>query len=141
MTNPSPRYFTVEEANRTLPFVQRIVNDIVADYRQWKDAVHRYELLAGGQDVADDSAPGELHEEVERIAERIAGYIDELSTVGCLFKGFDEGLVDFYGLRDGREIFLCWKLGEPEVMHWHEISDGFAGRQPLTPQAVRKEFD
>ena len=138
---PARRYFTVEDANRTLPLVRRIVNDIVEDYRRWKDAVHRYELLAGAPTAETDPTPGELHDEIERIAERIAGYIDELSAIGCLFKGFDDGLVDFYGKRDGRDVFLCWKLGEPAVEHWHEIGDGFAGRQPLMPEAVGGESD
>lgn len=141
MTSSPPRYFTLEEANRTLPLVERIVGDIVADYQRWKDAVHRYELLAGGR-VADDGAePTRLHAEIECVAERIAGYIDELSSVGCLFKGFDEGLVDFYGRRDGRDIFLCWKLGESAVEHWHEVNAGFAGRQPLVPEGVREESE
>lgn len=141
MTNPAPRYFTFDEANRTLPLVERIVTDIVADYQHWKDAVHRYELLAGSGEgeVAGESVA--LHDAIERIAERIAGYIDELTAVGCLFKGFDEGLVDFYGRRDDRDIFLCWKLGEPAVAHWHEINAGFAGRQPLIPETVREESD
>jgi hypothetical protein len=50
-------------------------------------------------------------------------------------KGGD-GLVDFPALWDGRLVYLCWKLGEPEVLYWHEIDAGFAGRQPLTADSV-----
>jgi hypothetical protein len=49
-------------------------------------------------------------------------------------KGTD-GLCDFYSVMDGREVFLCWRLGEPEVSYWHELDAGFAGRQPLAEHA------
>ena len=41
--------------------------------------------------------------------------------MGCVFKGFEAGLVDFYSLREDRPIFLCWRLGEERITHWHEI--------------------
>jgi hypothetical protein len=46
------------------------------------------------------------------------------------------GLVDFRGQLDGREVFYCWKLGEPSVMYWHETDAGFVGRQRLHPLAL-----
>ena len=64
-------------------------------------------------------------------AEKINRYLHELEAVGCVFKGFEAGLVDFYSLRDDRPIFLCWRLGEDRITHWHEIDSGFAGRQPI----------
>ncbi len=48
-----------------------------------------------------------------------------------MLKGFEVGLVDFYSLREDRPIFLCWKLGEERITHWHETDSGFAGRQPI----------
>ena len=54
-----------------------------------------------------------------------------LETIGCVVKGFEVGLVDFYSLREDRPIFLCWKLGEERITHWHETDTGFAGRQPI----------
>jgi hypothetical protein len=68
---------------------------------------------------------------VTRHADRINRYLQELEAVGCVFKGFDAGLVDFYSLREDRPIFLCWKLGEERITHWHEIDAGFSGRQPI----------
>ena len=61
-------------------------------------------------------------------------YIEELKRLGVEFKGPD-GLCDFYSIMDGREVFLCWRLGEPEVSYWHDLDAGFAGRQPLTEHA------
>ena len=82
-----------------------------------------------------------LRAEVDMVALRINGYIDELTQIGCVLKGFDDGLVDFHGKLDGRDIFLCWKLGEDRVAHWHELDSGFTGRQPVEPQPVAGSRD
>ncbi len=129
------RYFTLEEANATIPYISRIVEDIVAEYEKWRDCIFRYEVIAAkSTSDGETEAQEELRREVDDIAQRINAYIDELTQVGCIFKGFDGGLVDFRSRIDGREAFLCWKLGEPEVQHWHELDAGFAGRQPLVSE-------
>jgi hypothetical protein len=61
--------------------------------------------------------------------------------VGCIFKGFEGGLVDFHSQLQGRDVYLCWRLGEPDVGHWHEIESGFAGRQPLPPGLLHGDAD
>lgn len=132
------KYFTVSEANRTLPLLKRIVADIVADYRRWRERVHQYELVSGVATGAHGETPEQraLRTEIDEMAHRINAYIEELSQIGCILKGFDDGLVDFHSKRDDRDVFLCWKLGEPAVQHWHELDAGYAGRQPLVPQPV-----
>ena len=136
MTETAVRHFTLEEANATLPYVARIVQDIVAEYEQWRDCIFRYEQLGAeaeeGQGESEEQAALRLR--VDEIAQRINGFIDELTNVGCVFKGFEGGLVDFHSRKEGRDILLCWKLGEPEIQYWHEVDAGFAGRQPLTPE-------
>jgi hypothetical protein len=127
------KLFTLEEAERTLPLVRRVVQDLTAEYPVWRAAVARFELLTGGA-RADWGETGELlaaREDVTRHADRINRYLQELEGVGCVFKGFDAGLVDFYSLREDRPIFLCWKLGEERITYWHEIDAGFSGRQPI----------
>ncbi len=127
------KYFTIEQANRTLPLVKRIVSDILKDYDLWRDRVRKYELLSAGTTEESGESPEQvaLREEVDEAAHRINGYIEELTQIGCVFKGFDQGLVDFYSKRDDRDVFLCWKYGEPAVEYWHELEGGFAGRQRL----------
>jgi hypothetical protein len=56
---------------------------------------------------------------------------NELATFGCVLKDPDKGLIDFLSLRNGREIYLCWVLGEERINFWHYLDTGFAGRQPL----------
>lgn len=143
MTDTQVKYFTLDEANRTLPYVSRIVQDIVDEYGRWRDCIYRYELLAAGSraDEGETEAQAALRERVDAIARRINGLIDELSAVGCVFKGFEGGLVDFYARLEGRDVCLCWRLGEPAVGFWHELDAGFAGRQALLPQMLDEETD
>jgi hypothetical protein len=133
----SPKYFTISEANRTLPLVRRIVGDITGLYPRWHDLVHRYELVAAQArpEWGESVEQVELMRQIEDVAHEINVFLRELEEVGCLFKGFEDGLVDFYGRLDGRDIFWCWKQGEEKVGHWHEIEAGFAGRQVLPEMA------
>ena len=129
--------YTVEQANRALPYVRRIVEDLVAEHRRWSDAVRGLELLAA-RERAD--APDPRAEELRRLAQASAADIDaflgELAALGVECKGYDVGLVDFPAVLDGREVFLCWRLGEPAVAHWHDHDAGYAGRRPLPGVAL-----
>jgi hypothetical protein len=127
------KLFTLEEAERTLPLVRRVVQDLTVDYPAWRAAVGRFEILTGGARAEWGETPELVaaREEVAAHAERINRYLQELDTIGCVLKGFEVGLVDFYSLREDRPIFLCWKLGEERITHWHETDSGFAGRQPI----------
>lgn len=131
-------YFTLEQANNTLPLVRRIAQDIVDDYQRWKANMSRYEAIAARDRPAGGESAGAeaLRAEVDAVAGRINDYIDELKQIGCVLKGFDDGLVDFHSKLDDRDIFLCWKLGEDLVSHWHEIDSGFAARQPVAREPV-----
>lgn len=115
-----------------LPLVRRIVGDAVRDYWRWQDVVRQFEIasLRSSPDNVDEVAD-RLQNEATRLAQDIDGYMNELSELGVLFKGFDTGLVDFPAEIDGRPVLLCWQLGEETVNFWHEEDAGFIGRQPL----------
>jgi hypothetical protein len=132
------KYFTLAEATRTLPLVKRIVADITALHPRWRDLVAKYELVAAQArpEWGESQEQLTLRSEIEGVAGQINDYLLELEQIGCVFKGFDQGLVDFYGKLDGREIFWCWKQGEDRIEHWHELEAGYAGRQPV-PEVVR----
>jgi hypothetical protein len=119
--------FTVEQANRMLPLVRRIVEDLVVTHGAWQQAVGQFEM-ASSAGLADAET---FQRETERLAHEIDGYLRELAELGVEFKGFEHGLIDFPSERGGRSVYLCWKLGESSVAHWHEIAAGFAGRQQL----------
>jgi hypothetical protein len=132
MSEAATRVFTVEQANKMLPLVRRIVRDIVDGHRAWTRALQSYENAATWTRADSPAAHvTALENEVRRLAAEIEGYLSELRELGVEFKGFEQGLVDFPGERDGRPVHLCWKLDEDEVRFWHEVADGYAGRQPL----------
>jgi len=137
------QYFTLEEANRTLSYVGPIVQDIVRAYQKWRKGMRELELLSAqsGGDAAELKQQQSLRVEIDEVAQRIHRYLDELSAVGCVFKGFDDGLVDFLSRLEGRDVYLCWKLGEAEVGYWHELNAGFAGRKELIPELVEGEAE
>jgi hypothetical protein len=117
-SDAQPRFFTYDDANRTLPLVRRIVEDILEQYRELEPLV-----AAGDRNAA----------EVRQRAQAIDDLVAELHALGCRFKGFSDGLVDWYSRYAGRTVLLCWKHGEPEIAWWHQLDAGFAGRQPILP--------
>jgi hypothetical protein len=118
------KVFSVDDANRTLPLVSRIVSDIAAQHERWRNRIDAYESSVPPQSR-------EIEREVQQLAAEIQGYVQELLNLGIEVKDLQSGLIDFPAERDRRPIYLCWKLGEPSVQHWHEIESGYAGRQPL----------
>lgn len=126
------RHFTVEQANRMLPLIRVIVRDIcslAAEIQQRQQRLGELEARSGFGRYYDEERTLVI-EELQQDMSRLEGYLEELHRLGVEFKGW-EGLVDFPAILHGREVFLCWKLGEPEVQHWHELDAGFAGRQKL----------
>lgn len=132
-----PKHFTVESANRTLPLVRRIVEDIVRSYARWEDLRREFEIVGGNRRADEDDPRAErLERDLQALAEEIAGFIAELESLGVEFKGYELGLVDFPGEIGGEPVYLCWQLGEPSVQFWHPIEGGYAARQRLAPQTA-----
>lgn len=129
-------YFTAESANKALPLVRAIVLDIV---HQWQVVSELERSLAPFLSEQNRAVPHELYSEelshrqsqLESEQIRLKELLQELSELGVEIKSVQDGLCDFPSLINGREVLLCWKLGEPHVQYWHEIDAGFAGRQPI----------
>ncbi len=131
------KLYTPTEANATLPLVRRIVEDISTlahDLRERHQRLAQVNHPARGRNTA---AHGEevdrVREDLERDGERLREYVVELEKLGVELKDYFMGLVDFRSRLDGKEVYLCWKMGEPYVAHWHELNSGFAGRKQLAP--------
>jgi hypothetical protein len=129
--------FTVDHANRTLPYVRKIVEDIVREHRRWQEAIVELDLVVSvaHADLPDPRAVP-LEKKIQRIAREIDAFQAELESIGIQLKDRRIGLIDFPSELDGRPVLLCWQLGEPSVQFWHELDSGFAGRQPLSPTLV-----
>jgi hypothetical protein len=132
------KYFSLEEANKALPLVKAIVSDIVRQYRlveglqQRLSSVHRDKRKPSDDPYSEEIAHSQSELEAEE--DKLRTFIEELKNLGVELKS-EDGLCDFRSKMDGREVYLCWRLGEPEVKYWHELDTGFAGRRPLTAHA------
>jgi hypothetical protein len=121
------RHFTIDQANALLPTVG-------ATLRRLRTA--RSQLASGGFDTdlaLRAEATGGAWPGRDRAAAALVitlGF-EQLEELEVLVRDLDRGLVDFPALVDGREVYLCWQLDEPEVSHWHGLESGFAGRRPL----------
>jgi hypothetical protein len=129
------QHFTVEQANRTLPLVRKIVEDIVSQHRRWRDTILELDLASssGHPDLAQMER---LERDAALLSRELEGYQRELDSLGIQLKDPRLGLVDFPSELAGRTVLLCWRLGEAEVQFWHETNAGYAGRQPLSPAVV-----
>jgi len=120
------RRFSLEQANSTLPLVSRVVTDIVKVHKNATAIQSQIETMKPNS----KNRPA-AERELEQTLERLNGLLDELSDIGCEIKDFQVGLVDFIGRHQGKDVYLCWKLGENKIGFWHEMDAGFAGRQPV----------
>jgi len=140
MNSTAPRQlFTVQEASQRLPLVTSIVKDIVELYEDVMDRRERLDRLKEGRGdkPADNVYSEELEqseESLEKDLQKLEEYRLELEAIGAELKDPQQGLVDFRSQLEDREVYLCWKLGESEIAHWHELEDGFESRQALVPQ-------
>jgi hypothetical protein len=129
------KLFTVEQANAILPLVRAITADLVRLSREVIERRERLALLSNPRSTgAKDPYAEELaqiEEELQKDGQQLQAYVQELRELGVEPKSGPEGLIDFPCMLDDRLVFLCWKLGESEVLHWHELDAGFRGRQSL----------
>ena len=129
------RHFTPEEANAALaevrPLVERMVEAKRALDAAQAEADDVSTRISGNGGGLPPARLAEVDAGVNRRATELAGALEEIQALGVVVKDLDTGLVDFPSVRDGRDVLLCWRLGEDEVAFWHGYDDGFAGRRPI----------
>ena len=128
--------FTVEEANKLLPELRPRMERLTGakrDYEKVQDRIHVLTLAVSGasKDNPDARELSRLHDRRNELAAVISREIAAIHGHGCVVKDLDKGLIDFYALAGDRLVFLCWRLGEREVAHWHSLDGGFEQRQSL----------
>jgi hypothetical protein len=115
------KYFTREDAQKTLPLVRKIVQDILATTKGIR-------LLA-------EDIEGRIEDDpvILKMVRQVDGFLRELEEIGCQYKdwNFTIGLVDFPAIINGEEVLLCWRSDEEEIKYYHNYEDGYAGRKPI----------
>jgi len=132
------KIFTPEEANRMLPLVARIADDIVRTYRQVHGALRQLDASKQAASEAHGAEAIRLESEIRahdaRVAElldRFQGLIEEIEALGGTVKDYERGAVDFYGELDGEIVYLSWSPGDEQIAFWHPLEDGSEERRPL----------
>jgi hypothetical protein len=130
----APKRFTRHEADELLPYLAPALFKLQGLKRKHDELRARLAQPVGtsrsnGHGVDQEAASA--RRDMEAAAEQISKLVEKVQEMGVELKDMDQGLVDFRTIREGREVYLCWKLGEETVSFWHELDTGFAGRQPL----------
>lgn len=123
-----PKYYTPQEANNLLEIVRPMVGELMGIGERIR--ARQPEIWA----VVEKSAGNGGNPELSRLLpdfDRLDALLHRLQDMGIEVKDLTTGLIDFPALKDGREIYLCWKYNEGLIQFWHEVEAGFAGRQPI----------
>ena len=123
-----PRYFTLQEANEALKTIRPLVDEVQVIRR--KILANQPEAWPAIEKSAGNGGNKALSAMVQDFG-RFDALIHQIQETGAQIKDVNIGLLDFPALRDGHEVYLCWKHGEGDIAFWHEIEAGFAGRQPI----------
>ena len=89
-----------------------------------------------GKDLNDADNPDSekykrMANDIEEMYNEIIKKLDSIESLGCIIKDPDIGLIDFYSIVNGKEVFLCWQYGENEIKYWHALSGGYNGRKSI----------
>ena len=129
------KLYTLAEAEAMLPQIRDELLSMQASKREVDDVraylEHAVSTTGGNGHVRDENTLAEKRRRAEALVEDINARLRLINDWGIELKGLDEGLIDFPSDREGRVVYLCWRLGEDAIAWWHEIDEGFPGRRPL----------
>src|SRR5215208_8317073 len=139
------RFFQLDEAGDTLPELRAILTrlrDQRGELIRLRDEVLEQQAAVEAGGAASPAGRGSEESvdaaELRRVRLRMQGVIDQMQAgvarideLGITLREIETGLIDFPALVNGRQVWLCWRLGDDDVAWWHELSEGFSGRRPL----------
>jgi hypothetical protein len=122
------KYFTLQEANEALDSIRPWMDEIQTIRQQI--LVHQPEIWSVMEKSAGNGGNPTLSRMVP-IFDRLDELIHNVQDAGAVIKDINTGLLDFPAIREGHEVYLCWKHGEGDIAFWHDIDAGFAGRRSI----------
>lgn len=131
-----PKRFTLPEAESLLPEITSSLERAMEMKREFDRASAVVEstiqkIMAMGGMMVDPRAASRDRIARDTLAGELKSVLDRVQSHGCVVKDLETGLVDFPTLFEGREVYLCWKLGEESIGFWHGTDEGYAGRKPI----------
>jgi hypothetical protein len=140
-----PRIYTPREANALVPKLARAfdeIDDVRQRLKTIKGKIDVLEMIWGEEIQAETNPDHKEHahylEEIEQAKKEYDAAGRKIAEYEAVVKSIDQGLVDFYGVIDGRLVFLCWKRGEKSIEYYHHLEDGFPGRQPIPAEELAR---
>jgi hypothetical protein len=121
------RHFSREEASALLPQLTALLSQL----QEAKDELTDTEAHEALSEAAPTNGGGEQGRQVGVAFLEVRRILETVERAGIVLRDIDRGLVDFPALMDGREVYLCWELGEEDVGYWHDLEGGYGGREPL----------
>ena len=131
-----PRRFSLAEAQRLVPRLERLMREAVVrkgDYEKAERAIHAFTervMMMGGMNVDRDHAR-QAKQQRDAAAQNLRESIEQIQEIGCVVKDLDTGLVDFPTRFRGMDVYLCWRMGERAIEFWHGMDEGFRGRKAI----------
>lgn len=135
------RFYGIDEANEQLVEVRPLLERLAAqrlDLIRLRDRA----VTAGSGASSTADASDDTDEELRNLRLRMQGIIDQMQAavtridaLDIVLRDIETGLIDFPALVAGRQVWLCWRLGEDDVAWWHELSSGFGARRPFSELA------
>lgn len=130
------RFFTRDQAEQLLPEVENTVREALflkAEFQESDTALReaaRAIIFSGGMNI-DRERMLSTRQRRDASATKLQSALERIHEFGCQVKDLDIGLLDFPTLYHGREVYLCWRLGEHRIEFWHGVDEGFRGRKPI----------
>jgi hypothetical protein len=133
----STRTFTLDEAQDLLPVLESLLRNSIDSKKTIESVEAEFQVTAQKILLNGGMSMNVLHlatrkAQREKAAQRLKDAMAEIDAMGVQVKDLDIGLLDFPCEVDGQIVLLCWRLGEKAITHWHGVSEGFAGRKPVT---------
>ena len=135
------RFFDIDDANAALVEVAPLLATLAdqrAELIRLRDRPTAAHPPSGGtsgemDDAVDDAEARRIQLRMKGVIDQMAAAVARIDTLGIMLRDIQRGLIDFPALVNGRQVWLCWQLGEKDVTHWHELETGFGSRRPLVP--------
>lgn len=145
-------FYDIDRANARLPEVQAVLeqlrserlelislrDQLVAARRRAETGDGRTlveealgEAAAGTGGSAGSGSPRVLDARIRAVIDQMEAAVARLDAWSVQLRDIEDGLADFPALVNGRQVWLCWQLGEDEIHFWHDLTSGFGGRRPL----------
>lgn len=138
-TQPKKRQVTIHEADQLLPNIHTTLTEL-RELQKTLTLLEDVEVDVEEQNYDSIRSLTKVNMDFHRLSYEFYQKLYDLERVGIVIKDLDEGIIDFFSKFEGRDVFLCWKLGEQTITHWHELEETFDQRKQIVDLEPNRQF-